>query len=133
MRLLLDTGAVLWFLGNDPYLSAAAHTASQGDEDRDRPSSLPDRAALPGSGVNLEEETQESMTAEATGTVEKGALKLDQALPFPDHTRVKLTIEAVEPEQSSAAAWKRLKEHIRQHPIHGLSRMFTREDLYERD
>ena len=29
-------------------------------------------------------------------TVEKGALKLDGTLPFPDQTRVKLTVEAIE-------------------------------------
>jgi hypothetical protein len=32
------------------------------------------------------------MIAHVTGTVEQGALKLDQTLPFSDDTRVKLTI-----------------------------------------
>jgi len=73
------------------------------------------------------------MIAEVMGTVEKGALKLDGALPFPDQTRVKLTVEPVEPETPSAAAWERLKEHIRQHPIVGLAATFSREELYERD
>ena len=73
------------------------------------------------------------MTAEMTATVENGILKLDAVLPFPDQTRVKLTIEPVEPENKSLAAWNRLKEHIRQHPILGLSANFSREDLYERD
>jgi hypothetical protein len=73
------------------------------------------------------------MIAEVMATVENGALKLDGALPFPDQTRVKLTIESVEPENSSAAAWERLKEHIRQHPIRGLAGNFSREELYERD
>ena len=43
------------------------------------------------------------MKAELTATIEGGVLKLDAALPFPDHTRVKLTIEAVEPENRAAA------------------------------
>jgi hypothetical protein len=73
------------------------------------------------------------MIAQATGTVEQGALKLDEALSFPDHTRVKLTIESVESENSAAAVWERVKERIRQHPIRGLAGKFTREELHERD
>jgi hypothetical protein len=74
------------------------------------------------------------MIAEMTGTVESGGLRLDQTLPFPDHTRVKLTIEPVESDKpSAAAAWKRLKERIQQQPIRGLAGMFSRDELYERD
>ncbi len=73
------------------------------------------------------------MKAELTATVEGGILKPDIALPFPDQTRVKLTIEPVEPENHAAAAWERLKERIRQQPIRGLAAKFSREDLYERD
>jgi hypothetical protein len=47
--------------------------------------------------------------------------------------RVKLTIEPMEPENPSLAAWECLKENIRQHPITGLAGMFSREELYERD
>ena len=35
------------------------------------------------------------MKAELTATIEGGVLKPDVALRFPDHTRVKLTIEPV--------------------------------------
>ena len=73
------------------------------------------------------------MITEVTGTVEKGTLKLDEALPFPDHTRVKLTIEPVETDNHSAAAWEQLKERIRQHPIPGIARKFSRDELHERD
>ncbi len=59
------------------------------------------------------------MIAEVTATVEKRALKLDQVLPFPDDTRVKLTIEPVGREDSSLAAWERVKERLRQRPVHG--------------
>lgn len=73
------------------------------------------------------------MKAELTATIEGGVLKPDAVLPFPDHTRVKLTIEPVEAENLSLAAWEYLKENIRQHPIVGLAEKFSREELYERD
>lgn len=72
------------------------------------------------------------MKTELTATIEGGVLKPDIVLPFPDHTRVKLTIEPVEPENPSAAAWERLKERLRQRPVHGGGMRFTREELYER-
>lgn len=73
------------------------------------------------------------MKAELTATIEGGVLRPDTVLPFPDRTRVKLTIEPVESENPSLAAWERLKQHIRQHPIIGLAGNFSREELYERD
>lgn len=73
------------------------------------------------------------MKAELTATIEGGVLKPDTALPFPDHTRVKLTIEPVESQNPSLSAWESLKEYIRQHPIVGLAGKFSREELYERD
>jgi hypothetical protein len=73
------------------------------------------------------------MKAELTTTIEGGVLKPDTVLPFPDHTRVKLTIEPVEAENPSLAAWQRLKERIRQRPIRGLAGKFSREELHERD
>jgi hypothetical protein len=71
--------------------------------------------------------------AELMATIEGGVLKPDAVLPFPDHTRVKLTIEPLDSENPSLAAWKHLKEHIRQHPIVGLAGKFSREELYECD
>ena len=73
------------------------------------------------------------MKAELTATIEGGMLKPDVSLPFPEHTRVKLTIEAVEPEKSSAAAWERLRRLIDEKPLVGLAGMFSRDELYERD
>lgn len=72
------------------------------------------------------------MKAELIATIEGGLLKPDSALPFPDHTRVKLTIEAAEPENTSTAAWKRVQERLRQRPVHGGGIRFTREELHER-
>ena len=73
------------------------------------------------------------MRAEMTATVENGILKPDVALPFPDQTRVKLTIETVDAENQSLAAWNRLQKLIEQHPIVGLAGKFSREELYEHD
>ena len=73
------------------------------------------------------------MITEVMATVEKASLKLDQALPLPDHTRVKLTVEPVEAENPSLAAWERLKRLIDEKPLHGLAGKFSREELYERD
>lgn len=73
------------------------------------------------------------MKAELTATIEGGVLKPDAALPFPDHTRVKLTIEPVESENRALAAWNRLLRLIDEKPLVGLAGKFSREELYERD
>ena len=73
------------------------------------------------------------MIAEMTATVENGILKPDVALPFPEQTRVKLTIETVEWENQSLAAWSRLQTLIDHHPVVGLAGKFSRDELYERD
>ena len=73
------------------------------------------------------------MTAEMTATVENGILKLDAALPFPDQTRVKLTIEPVEPENKAWVAWQAFLAKIDEHPIIGDGKPFNRDELYERD
>ena len=73
------------------------------------------------------------MTTEVTATVENGILKPDAALPFPDQTRVKLTIETVEAVNPSLAAWNRLLKLIDQHPIAAPTGKFSRDELYERD
>jgi len=72
------------------------------------------------------------MKTEITAIVVNGVLKPDTALPFADQTRVKLTIEPVEPETPALAAWNRLKARLRQRPVHGGGKRFTREELHER-
>jgi hypothetical protein len=75
------------------------------------------------------------MIAQVTATIEDGALKLDQALPFPEHTRVKVTVQPVEAvvENSSLAAWERLLRMMDEKPLHGLAGKFSREALHELD
>ena len=73
------------------------------------------------------------MVAELTGTLEKGALKLDGALPFPDHTRVRLRIEPIRDVVETHKAWLALLAKIDEHPIAGGGGPYSREDLYDRD
>ena len=72
------------------------------------------------------------MTTQVTATVIGGMLRPDQSLPLPDDTRVKLTIEPITEELDPATAWESLKARLRQRPIHGLGRRFTRDELHER-
>jgi hypothetical protein len=73
------------------------------------------------------------MKAELTATVEGGVLKPDVVLPFPDRTRVKLTIEPIESLDPHLAAWERLRRLIDEKPLVGLAGKFSRDELYERD
>lgn len=69
------------------------------------------------------------MTAEMMATVENGILKPDAALPFPDQTRVKLTIEPIESEIQAWVAWKAFLAKIDEHPIIGDGKPFNRDEL----
>ena len=73
------------------------------------------------------------MIAEVMATVEKGALKLDGALPFPDQTRVKLRVEPVWDAGEARSAWLALLAKIDAHSIVGGGGPYSREELYERD
>ncbi|HET9146340.1 MAG TPA: hypothetical protein VFN81_09675, partial [Sphingomicrobium sp.] len=59
--------------------------------------------------------------------------KPDVAIPFPDSTRVKLTIEPVESRNPHLAAWQRLLRMMDEKPLVGLAGSFSRDELYERD
>ena len=72
------------------------------------------------------------MATEILATVENGALLLDAALTFPDHTRVKLIVEPVEEEDPRLAAMKRFFEAFDAKPIFD-GKPFDRESLYERN
>jgi len=72
------------------------------------------------------------MKAEVMAIVVNGILKPDTALPFADQTRVKVTVEPVESENPTLAAWNRLKGRLRQRPVRSGGKRFTREELHER-
>jgi len=72
------------------------------------------------------------MTTHVSATLIGGMLKPDQAIALPDQTRVQLTIEPIAEKLEPAEAWESLKAWIRQHPLHGLGRRLTRDELHER-
>jgi hypothetical protein len=72
------------------------------------------------------------MTTQVNATVIGGMLKPDESLPLPDDTRVKLTIEPITEEREPAEAWASIKARLRQRPIHGLGKHYTRDELHER-
>jgi hypothetical protein len=72
------------------------------------------------------------MTTHITATVVGGMLKLDKTVPLADQTRVKLTIEPLEEKPTPREAWESLKVWIQEHPLHGLGRRLTRDELHER-
>jgi hypothetical protein len=62
-----------------------------------------------------------------------GTFKPDEAVPLPDQTRVRLTVEPIDewsPERAKAAL-QQLLELIREHPIRSGLR-FTRDELNDR-
>jgi len=74
------------------------------------------------------------MTTQMTATVIGGMLKPDQALPLPDQSRVRLTIEPIEdwsPEKARAA-WEAMKAQLRERPLHLGGKRYTRDELHER-
>jgi hypothetical protein len=81
------------------------------------------------------------MKTQVAATYVAGQFKPDEILPLAEDTRVTLTVEVrdgqTEDTQSwdpekARAAWESLKEWIRKHPLHGLGRRLTRDELYER-
>jgi hypothetical protein len=72
------------------------------------------------------------MTTQVTATVVNGMLKPDEQLLLADQTRVNLTVEPIIEKPEPAAAWESLKARLRQRPIHGLGKHFTRDQLHER-
>jgi hypothetical protein len=72
------------------------------------------------------------MTTHVTATFVGGLLRSDQSLPLADHTRVHLTIEPIGEKREAAVAWAALKARLRQRPVHGLGKRYTRDELHER-
>jgi hypothetical protein len=73
------------------------------------------------------------MPEAATGTLVGNTIHLDAPLNLPDETRVSLTVLPLTPERAEAlAAWEATKARLREHPIHGDGKRFTRDELHER-
>jgi hypothetical protein len=75
---------------------------------------------------------KQQMLAEMTATVDNGILRPDAAIPFPDQTRVKITIETLDAATDSTAAWEAIKARLGLRPIHSGGKRFTRDELHER-
>ncbi len=73
------------------------------------------------------------MKTQLKATVVDGGLKLDQQVPLPDHSRVRVEIAPLEYSpsrfQDALAAWKQLNK---QHPLHLGGSRFNRDELYDR-
>ena len=77
------------------------------------------------------------MTTHVDATLINGMLKPDQPLPLPDHTRVRLTIESIEPiaewsPEKAKAAWEAIMARLKEHPLHFGGKRFKRDELYDR-
>jgi hypothetical protein len=74
------------------------------------------------------------MTTHVTATVVNGMLKPDEALPFAEQSRVRLTIQPIEDwsPEGARAAWESLKAQIREKPLHFGGQRYTRDELHER-
>ena len=72
------------------------------------------------------------MTMRTSATFVDGVLKPDDDLELPDQARVSVVIEPLTEARDAVAAWNALKERIRERPIHGGGRRYSRDDLHER-
>ena len=73
------------------------------------------------------------MTTQVTATYIDGVLRPDEAIGLSDHDRVSITIAPIEDSAQASQAWESLKQRIRERPVHGGGRRFTRDELHERD
>jgi predicted DNA-binding antitoxin AbrB/MazE fold protein len=74
------------------------------------------------------------MVTQVNATFVNGVLKPDEALPLAEQSRVRLTIEPIMDwsQERAIAAWEALKARLRERPIHGGEKRFTRDELHER-
>jgi len=74
------------------------------------------------------------MVTQVNATFVNGMLKPDEALPLPEQSRVRLTIEPIEQwsPEGAIAAWEALKALIAERPLHLGGKRYTRDELHER-
>ena len=73
------------------------------------------------------------MVEKVQATVVNGVLCPDRSLPFPDRSRVQVTIELVNGESGSPDDWATLRKWILANPVHGGEGKLTRDQLHDRD
>jgi hypothetical protein len=74
------------------------------------------------------------MITQVNATFTGGILKPDESLPLAEESRVRLTIEPLEvwSQVRAIAAWEALRARLRERPLHGGGKRFTRDELHER-
>lgn len=72
------------------------------------------------------------MSMDVTATVLGGALKLDQPLPLPDQSRVRVTIQPVFTNEAWREALAALERLRHDQPIHSGGLRYTRDELHDR-
>jgi hypothetical protein len=73
------------------------------------------------------------MLETTTGIVVGNTIQLSGQLNLPDNTQVRITVQPLPPEgEPPISAWERTKARLRERPIHGEGRRYTREELHER-
>jgi hypothetical protein len=83
------------------------------------------------------------MNTQVAATYIGGQFKPDENLPLPEAARVTLTIELLDEDQEpesqpppdakkSLAALKALQARLKERPIHGGGKRYTRDELHER-
>jgi hypothetical protein len=73
------------------------------------------------------------MPEAATGIIVGNTIHLDAPVKLPDETRVSVTVQPIIPVRAEAlAAWEATKARLRERPIHGGGKRFTRDELHER-
>jgi predicted DNA-binding antitoxin AbrB/MazE fold protein len=74
------------------------------------------------------------MTTHVEAILTNGVLKPDHPLPQPDQTRVRLTIEPIEPWSAEGAkrALDAIQARLKERPIDSGGVRYTRDELHER-
>jgi hypothetical protein len=72
------------------------------------------------------------MPETATGTLVGDTIRLDAPLGLPNETRVSVTVHALVSGAVALAAWEATKARLRERPIHGGGKRYTRDELHER-
>ena len=73
------------------------------------------------------------MTTQVTATYIDGVLRPDESVDLSNNTRVSVAITPLDDFPRALQALESLKERIRDRPVHGGDRRFTRDELHERN
>ena len=74
------------------------------------------------------------MLTEISGTIVKGAIRVDGPMELPDDCRVRITVEPCDESLRPAdnATWKAFLSRCREAPVSAGRRYWNREELYDR-